>query len=249
MQTNRLFYIVVAACATGWPASAQSAGSSYQPPRPSEQQVAVLEYEWHDATRDRDVPIKIYYPASAKEISPVIIFSHGLGGSREGYEYLGRHWAGCGYVSVHIQHIGSDDSVWKNVPRSEIRAKMVEAAHDPSNALNRSKDISFVIDQLIRLNNSADSPLHERLSTKGFGVAGHSFGAWTAMAEAGETFGETNISVRDPRIVAAIALSPPVPRLAGFNKITIPVFQMTGTLDNSPIGEATASIAGYPSTK
>ena len=39
----------------------------------------------------------------------MIVFSHGLGGTRDGYEYLGRHWASYGYVSVHLQHKGSDD--------------------------------------------------------------------------------------------------------------------------------------------
>ena len=28
---------------------------------------------------------------------------------------LGKHWAGRGYVAVFIQHVGSDESVWKDV--------------------------------------------------------------------------------------------------------------------------------------
>src|ERR1700712_4732620 len=64
--------------------------------------VGNLEQVWHDAARNRDVPVKIYYPKTdaGKESgrSPVIIFSHGLGGSREGYSYLGEHWASCGYI-------------------------------------------------------------------------------------------------------------------------------------------------------
>jgi hypothetical protein len=55
--------------------------------------VATVEYNWHDDARDRDVPVKIYYPATNTAPCPVIIFSHGLGGFRAGYEYLGRHWA------------------------------------------------------------------------------------------------------------------------------------------------------------
>ena len=34
--------------------------------------------------------------------------SHGLGGSHEGYAYLGRHLASHGYVVVHVTHLGSD---------------------------------------------------------------------------------------------------------------------------------------------
>ena len=47
----------------------------------------------------REVPVKISdYPASGGRC-PVVIFSHGLGGSRDGDQYLGRHWASHGYVS------------------------------------------------------------------------------------------------------------------------------------------------------
>ena len=43
--------------------------------------------------------------------APVVLFSHGLGGSREGYGYLGSYWAAHGYVAVHLQHIGSDETM------------------------------------------------------------------------------------------------------------------------------------------
>src|SRR6266487_2307473 len=46
--------------------------------------------DWHDAARNRDVPAKIYFPAASAGPFAVIIFSHGLGGTREGYEYLAR---------------------------------------------------------------------------------------------------------------------------------------------------------------
>ena len=54
--------------------------------RPGAFPVATVEYVWHDNARDRDVPVKIYYPRTGDQPLPVIIFSHGLGGSREGYE-------------------------------------------------------------------------------------------------------------------------------------------------------------------
>ena len=67
--------------------------NTYAPPVPT-QEIAIARYDWHDATRDRDVPVKIYFPKDGAGPFPVVLFSHGLGGSREGYEYLGRHWAG-----------------------------------------------------------------------------------------------------------------------------------------------------------
>src|SRR6185369_2267650 len=73
-------------------------------------------FSWQDTKRNRNVPAKIYYPKSSGGPFPIVIFSHGLGGTREGYEYLGRAWASHGYVSVHLQHLGSDDSVWRDAP-------------------------------------------------------------------------------------------------------------------------------------
>src|SRR5581483_9906365 len=86
--------------------------------------VATVKYDWLDQKRDRKVPVKIYYPQTGSGPFPVIIFSHGLGGSRDGYEYLGRYWASHGYVSVHLQHLGSDSSILTNVPRAERMAAM-----------------------------------------------------------------------------------------------------------------------------
>ena len=61
-----------------------------------------------DEARDRDIPLRVYLPA-ATEAAPAILFSHGLGGTREGCVYLGKHWSARGYVAVFLQHPGSDD--------------------------------------------------------------------------------------------------------------------------------------------
>lgn len=50
--------------------------------------VGVVRYDWRDARRDRAVPAKVYYAEGARGPMPVIIYSHGLGGSREGYPKL-----------------------------------------------------------------------------------------------------------------------------------------------------------------
>src|SRR6185369_7102161 len=117
-------------------------GEPYKPVR-GPGAVETVRFDWHDAKRDRDVPVKIYFPKSGGGRLPVIIFSHGLGGSREGYEYLGRHWASHGYVSVHVQHPGSDDAVWRNAAALDRMTAMRQAAADPRNAINRPLDVSF----------------------------------------------------------------------------------------------------------
>jgi fermentation-respiration switch protein FrsA (DUF1100 family) len=201
--------------------------------------VGNLEQVWHDAARNRDVPVKIYYPKTeaGKESPgfPVIIFSHGLGGSREGYSYLGEHWASCGYVSVHLQHHGSDKEVMHGLrPLKALR----EAAAVPANATNRPLDVSFAIDRLTALNSDLSFPLHGKLDLVRLGVAGHSFGAFTTMAVAGAHFPALSgqSGYLDPRVKAAIAMSTPKTQNndEAFDDIKIPIFHMTGTKDESP---------------
>jgi predicted dienelactone hydrolase len=230
-------------------AAALERAHAYEPPTPSNQ-VEVLRLDWHDAARDRDVPAKIYFPKSGAQL-PIIIFSHGLGGSREGYEYLGRHWAGCGYVSVHLQHRGSDDGVWKDAGPADRMRGMREAAANLQNIANRPKDVSFAIDQMLAINTASASPLKGRLDVKHIGIAGHSFGGYTTMAVAGQFFPLANFA--DPRVTCAIQMSAPVARPAqrdaAYLKITMPVFHMTGTRDDSPIGDTKAAERRIPYDK
>ena len=216
--------------------------ASYSPPTPT-REVATMKLDWMDTARNRSVPVKIYYPKEGAGPFPIIIFSHGLGGSRDNYEYLGRHWSGCGYVSVHVQHIGSDDGVWKEVPLAQRMAAMQRAAMNIFNSINRPLDCKFVIDQLIKLNTDATSPLKGRLDTKSIAIAGHSFGGYTTLAVAGETF-ILNRKFDDPRVKAAIQMSAPVPANRSnldkdFASIKIPMMHMTGTKDFSPLSLST----------
>ena len=93
----------------------QPAAVPYVPAEtPGSYRVAEWTGEWRDASRDRTIPVRIYYPAQGSGPFPVIVFSHGLGGSRDGYRYLGERWASRGYVSVHLQHPGSDKELLKS---------------------------------------------------------------------------------------------------------------------------------------
>jgi predicted dienelactone hydrolase len=230
------------------------AANAYEPPAPSHP-VETLLVEWHDAARDRAVPAKIYFPKDAGAPCPVIIFSHGLGGSREGYQYLGEQWAGCGYVSVHLQHLGSDDSVWKNTPQERRMTAMGAAAKNLANALHRPRDVSFALDELTRFNADSASPLHRRLDLAHVGAAGHSFGGYTVMAIAGQALGpQHSTELADPRIKSVVEMSAPVPSRdaspegaeAAYPGIKTPVFHLTGTLDDSPVGETKAGDRRVP---
>ncbi len=237
-------------------AGLRGAGASTDPawsPERPEHKVATLLLTWHDAVRDRDVPVKIYYPADATGPSPMIIFSHGLGGGREGYSYLGRYWAGCGYISVHLQHLGSDDALWRGQGIGAL-VRLNAAVANPINAINRAEDVPFAIDRMLALSRQTGeagyNPLRGLVNEKEIGMAGHSFGAWTTLAVVGEKTTPRH-GFTDSRIRAAIAMSAPVPggaaNAAGqFTGISVPVFHMTGTRDDSPIGETVAADRRIP---
>ncbi len=245
-QRNKVAWLMLAAlglsCASG-AAAANSFPEKYQTDA-ALNDVETVRYDWVDAKRDRNVPAKIYFPKTGDGPFPIIIFSHGLGGTREGYEYLGRHWAGHGYVSVHLQHPGSDDAVWRKAAASDRMSAMRKAAADPRNALNRPLDISFAIDQLEKLNKE-NSAFEKRLDLERIGVAGHSFGAFTTLAIAGQVFAPAltrQSSLADSRVKAAIPMSAPVPANKRqldevYARIKIPCLHMTGTEDASPIGD------------
>lgn len=216
--------------------------------------IASLKLTWNDAARKRDVPAKIYYPTNLAtgKTAPIIIFSHGLGGSREGYSYLGEHWAKHGYIVAHLQHLGSDDAVWRGADKpAQVMPAMRRAAADPQNILNRPRDVSFAIDQLLRLNDDEKSPLHARINPHRIAVAGHSFGAYTTLAAAGLSLPPSTLNLADKRITAAIPLSSPASnRRPNFGEayatITVPCLHMTGTLDTSPIGDTSAKDRRIP---
>lgn len=205
--------------------------------------------DWFDSSRDRTVPVKIYFPAGGGSGSyPVVVFSHGLGGSRDGAQYLGEYWSTHGYVCVFVQHVGSDSSVWQPVKEQGRAAVMerMQSAINGSTFSNRIGDIRFVLDEIER-RNSAKGPLQGKFDVSRIAIAGHSYGANTSLTMVGQKYflGQYGKDFADPRIKAAIYLSPPA-NLKGktpqqvFGGISVPGLLMTGTEDNAPIGSTRA---------
>lgn len=197
----------------------------------------------HDVKRSRDLPLRVYLPASPKP-APVILFSHGLGGSCDNNPYLGNHWAKRGYLVVFVQHPGSDENVWMDVPVLQRMSAMKKAASF-DNFLARAGDIPAVIDALTKWNIEAAHPLKGRLDPSRIGMSGHSFGANTTQAVSGQSFAGQRVSFVEPRIDAAVMMSPGPPAMgdpaAAFSAIRIPCLLLTGTRDDSPIGNMTAA--------
>jgi dienelactone hydrolase len=169
----------------------------------------LLDLTVHDAKRDRDIPVRVYLPKSTQP-TPAVLFSHGLGGSRNGNEFLGQQWAARGYAAVFMQHPGSDDSVWKDETQTNRMSALKEAA-SRENFFLRAADVAAVIDQLEVWNAENKPPLGGRMDLRKVGMSGHSFGALTTEAVSGESFPIIGNRLTDSRIKAAIAFSPSSP--------------------------------------
>ena len=203
----------------------------------------ILDFELFDTDRQKPVPVRLHLPQRASPESPVplIVFSHGLGGSRMGYSYLARHWANAGLASLHPQHVGSDNSVWRGNPL-ELLQRLQTAAHE-SEALARVLDLRFVLNHVL---SSDRGPLFNASS---IAVAGHSYGANTAMLVAGAqvTTGHPNLpDLKDRRIKAAILISaPPLigqgPARQVLGAVSLPTLHITSLED-------TINLPGYRST-
>ncbi len=208
------------------------------PKSSAQDSISVANFEWKDAARNRDVPVRLYLPdgtVTGTTPVPLIVFSHGLGGSRNGYQYLGRFWASQGYASLHVQHIGSDNSLWRGNPLG-LTMRLASAAQD-SEAMARAKDVSFALTELLALPNMAG-----RLDANRIVAAGHSYGANTTMLLVGAAVprktdaGNEMLNLRDPRIKAAMLLS--APPFYGYGNpaailgaIALPTLHITATGD------------------
>ncbi len=197
--------------------------------------------KFFDDSRKREIPYKVYYPDELKDTYPIIIFSHGLGGSVEAAEYLGEHLSQNGYICFHIQHKGSDESVWKGATTiKELMNKLKESLKDYENALNRFNDIPFVVNEIFKLNLKSEL-FKGHLDTNNLGMIGHSYGARSVLIAAGERVGKKGYSFKETRIKAGVPLSPNVPDNPPkdlstlYDDIEIPLFHITGTKDGDPL--------------
>lgn len=191
---------------------------------------AVCDAKWHDAARNRDVPVRIRMPAGNAK-APVILFSHGLGGSLDAGTIWAKAWADAGFIVIHMQHPGSD--------LAGVRASGIQGAMAPQQLIARATDVRFVIDRVSAHPKEGACDL-TRADEAHIGMSGHSFGAHTTLAASGQRFAG-GATIADPRIRAAIAFSPAAPTRPGtddaasFGGITIPVFSLTGSEDAVPI--------------
>lgn len=212
----------------------------YDPAANATRPTVEIEHSLTDANRGREIPLRITAPAApvdGEPALPVIIFSHGLGGSNRAFPTAAELWASAGYIVIRPTHVDSNAFRSSGTPRARF--------NDPETWKSRALDQTAILDALPAIIAQHADLTALNIDTATVATAGHSFGSQTAHMLAGATLttesGEL-IDLRDERIDAAVPISVQTPGTAGFTAssyaaISVPVLMITGTKDATGNGE------------
>ena len=153
-------------------------------------------------------------PATEDGPFPLIIFSHGLGGTPEFSQPVIERWVSAGFVVV--------------APRFPLSRADHPGGPDAGDVQNQTGDVGFLIDALIQASADPDSPVAGLIDGERVGASGHSNGAIT-------TIGVTlHTCCVDDRIDAAVAFAGTDSPFAGGEydwSVAPPFLIVHGTLD------------------
>lgn len=166
---------------------------------------------------------------------PLVLWSHGRGGTRLAYALLCEALAGRGYVVIAPEHTGDTLADWL----------LGTAVDDDTNGTNRVADARFVLDALL----DGGGQLHgigTRVDQRRVAAAGHSYGGYTALSLASG-------AQAHPRVRAAAglqALTRSLPKQV-FEGIEVPTLLVTGSKDattppSTDADRAWAKLAAQP---
>jgi predicted dienelactone hydrolase len=221
--------------------------------------VDVLEFRTLvDEPRQRPVPIKVHLPRAVGR-HPVVVLSHGGGGSWDANFAQAGHLASHGYAVLALEHVGSNTEVMQRSLR--YMANLRAMTRDPAEVLGRPKDVSFAIDQAMRWSAQHES-LRARFDLERVGVLGHSFGAYTALVVAGARPALDWLQppvapgrglgpdLRDARIQCGVTLSPQGPGEpffieASYASLKVPMLGISGSRDQQQQAEPQNRRAGF----
>ncbi len=150
------------------------------------------------AGRGEDLQVRVSAPATGGDL-PVIVFSHGFGGSMNGYAPLADFWAAHGFAVLQPTHL---DSRTLGLPAEDPRTPRIWRF--------RIEDLKCVLDGLDVLEASVPG-LSGRLDRSRIAVAGHSWGAQTASTLLGarvlDLDGVPGEDMSDLRVKAGVLLA------------------------------------------
>ncbi|MBS0361257.1 MAG: hypothetical protein JSR98_07745 [Proteobacteria bacterium] len=156
-----------------------------------------------DPDRGRTIATRALFPTEPGRY-PVIIFSHGFGGSYKTFGMTGVVWASHGYVVLHPTHSDSillpdpkiraeEAQVMRQVlarrgeggARGDLQSAFVKVLDDPFFIDSRLRDVGFLLRALKDRKLGLDPRVLERADTAKLGMSGHSYGGYTTLVCAG----------------------------------------------------------------
>ena len=213
-----------------------------------------------DADRGRTIATRAFYPAKPGRY-PVIVLSHGFGGSLNTFNNTGKVWASHGYVVLHPSHSDSMLLPDPKVPPAEaevmrkvlagrgaggagpeVQAAFVKVLDDPFFIDSRLRDVSFLLNALKTPKAGLDPAVLSRADTGRMGMSGHSFGGYTTLVAAGSALSPPVAAPVPGGFSGFICMSGQGPgRMAlnegSFKGIVKPFMATTGTRDFGAAGE------------
>jgi len=149
---------------------------------------------------------------------PLVIISHGNGGSHLVYRTISTHLAKNRYIVAMLEHYGNNrnNNQWENTN---------------ANLINRPRHVSLIIDELLSINRFGKS-----ISVNNIAVLGHSMGGYTALVLAGglprTREGEKIEVSSDPRVKAIVLLAPGTGWfMNSLQNVTIPILMLIAEHD------------------
>ncbi|MCE7973726.1 MAG: hypothetical protein DYG92_05265 [Leptolyngbya sp. PLA1] len=223
-----------------------------------------------DESREKDLRVVVRFPEvpAAEQAGdapkhgapkfPLVLFSHGMGGSGEAFPSLSEHLASHGYVVVHPTH---DDSISLQRNRGEaVRGilrdpKAYRSRVDP---VGRVDDLKFLIDQIGAI--ERESGMRGRIDAERIGVAGHSAGAMTTQLMIGTRARGVRLGggralelhgIGDDRVDAGVVISGQGTTSRMFTRdswegIKVPMLVIAGSNDTTPASPETPESRRHP---
>ena len=144
----------------------------------------------------RRIDVRVWYPADTQAKAepnliapggprPLVIYSHGTFGSADNAMHIVAHLVAHGYIVAAPDY-----------PLSSRVAYTHISFADPTDVINQTRDIKFIIDRLL-----ADPALGPAIDPAKIGTTGHSLGAVTNY------FTSFGAQTRDPRIAATALIA------------------------------------------
>lgn len=239
---NRLFVAALALVAVG--SLGHSCPTFPQPDQLGPFAVGRTTFEVVDATRNRTLPVDVWYPATddgatplsvydlvlagitadaldnppvADGTFPLLIFSHGSNGVRFQSYFLTEHLASHGFIVAAPDHIGNNagDIFLPSPPPFETR--------------DRPLDVTVTLDAMQARAVDASDPFYMAIDPFRIGVLGHSFGGFTTVAMIS---GYQDVPP-DTRVSAILPIAPAVGGLTDeeLASVDVPMLVLSGTSD------------------